>query len=644
MKKILYSIIILSAFASSIAIANCVNSCCDDDCCDSCLSPCQGSPLLLPRSQGRNSARELAQWEQFINLQNKKDYSGAFYSALEYAQSSRPCQISQFLFGSDIKTDCCSNTLLIQGSQVENRNSKAWLADYFGLSPLFESSVSFCPKIQNVILDLNWVLNLDKWAKGLYVKLDMPITWSQWDLGMCEVVKDNGSFPATGFDAGYMAAAAVNRNVLPDTFTQAMSGTTTFGDMTEPIKFGKMTQCKLSQVGIADLRGTLGYNFILKEDGHFGIYGILAAPTGNRPNAWYLFEPIVGNGKHWELGAGLSCSWIFHRCSSKSDDKYLGLYLDATVSHLFKSKQCRSFDFDCKPGSRYMLLEKMGANTDNINATIDSTETAADYQYKRNLIPAINWSTFCVDVSIAAQADIALKLTHVKENWNFDIGYNFWARTGEKFCCDCDCDCNNCCDTSCTCETDDKYAIKGSSYLYGWQNETTHYGLSATESTADIHFTELTTAQQAIGPCVNPKIDNPQPANKDDNALTCSDTRNLVKTSIQPVLACKDLLNMCKTPSSITHKLFLSINHAWKDASERYLPFLGVGAEFEWAQGFNSCCDDSCCGCNSCNSCNSCTTNNCNSCNSCNDNCCCPTKRGGVSQWGLWLKGGVQFD
>ncbi|KKP29259.1 MAG: hypothetical protein UR12_C0011G0006 [candidate division TM6 bacterium GW2011_GWF2_30_66] len=641
MKKFLYSIIILSAFASSIAIADCGNSCCDDDCCDSCLSPCQGSPLLLPRSQGRNSARELSQWEQFINLQNKKDYSGAFYSALEYAQSSRPCQISQFLFGSDIKTDCCSNTLLVQGSQVENRNSKAWLADYFGLSPLFESSVSFCPKIQNVILDLNWVLNLDKWAKGLYVKLDMPLTWSQWDLGMCEVVKDNGSFPATGFDAGYMAAADVNRNVLPDTFTQAMSGTTTFGDMTEPIKFGKMTSCKLSKVGIADLRGTLGYNFILKEDGHFGIYGILAAPTGNRPNAWYLFEPIVGNGKHWELGAGLSCSWIFHRCTSKSDDKYLGLYLDATISHLFKSKQCRSFDFDCKPGSRYMLLEKMGANTDNIKANIDSEATPTTYQYKSNLIPAINWSTFCVDVSIAAQADIAIKLTHVKENWNFDIGYNFWARTGEKFCCDCDCDCNSC-GSSCTCSTDDKYALKGDAYLYGQYSTLTPIALSATESAATIHSGTNYPVATGDYACTNTKVDNAYFA-LDSNGLNlhCVDGNQNVKTSQPSVLACKDLLNMCKTPSSITHKLFLSINHAWKDASERYLPFLGAGAEFEWAQGFNSCCGDSNCGCNSCTT--NCTTNNCNSCNSCND-CCCPTKRGGVSQWGLWLKGGVQFD
>lgn len=691
MKKLLYGLILLGTLSCSAIIAkDCCNSCCSDSCnsccsnnsccgcnscgcnscndCDSCLSPCSGYPFLLPRSQGRNSAREIVGWQEFINRENKRDYSGAMYAAVEYAQTFKPCQLAQFLFGADVKTDCCGSELKIQGSQVTNRNSKAWLADYFGLSPYFDSTVNFCPKIQNTIVDLNFFLALDKWADGLFVRLDMPLAWTQTNLGMYEIVHNSGNdangVPA-GFAAGYMSSSAINRNALPDNLTQVMCGTTTFGDMLQPIKFGKMTNCNLTAVGIADLRGTLGYNFVMSDKGHFGIYGVLAAPTGTRPHAWYLFEPIIGNGKHWELGGGLTSSWIFHRCTD-DNKRYLGLWFDATVTHLFKSNQCRSFDFNCMPNSRYMLLEQMGANKDGIQAVENNTAVTTNYQYQRSMIPAINWATFCTKVSIGVQADLAIKMAYVRDNWNFDIGYDFWARSGEKFCnscCNNSCGCNSCCNTCCssctTCTTTqtEGYAIKGDAYIYGQDAGLTVYPLSATEHSATIYSgTDLPLGVSYLN--TNTAVDNPGSAlNRTSGPLFSVGTANYIKTSQPSVLAQKCNLNMCKSPSAITHKVFSNISYAWKEASARWIPFLGIGGEAEFAQGAGCC--KSGCGCgNCCNSCSSCTntststscTNSCGSC--CNNNCgcnsccnsCCPEKRASISQWGIWLKGGVKFD
>ncbi|MFC1842659.1 hypothetical protein ACFLYU_03315 [Candidatus Dependentiae bacterium] len=204
MKKFLQGLLILTLFTSAAVYAHCghcscgscCNTCCnscddccndcgcnDCDCCDCCTRPCDGYPLLLTRSQGRNAARELVGWQQFINKPCAEGYNGAFYVALEYTRTFRPWHMAKFLFGCDL--DCCNN-LLIQGSQVEDRSAKAWLADYFGLSPKFDTSISFCPKIQNVILDLNWFVGLDKWKEGMFLRIDMPITWTQWELNMCE--------------------------------------------------------------------------------------------------------------------------------------------------------------------------------------------------------------------------------------------------------------------------------------------------------------------------------------------------------------------------------------------------------------------------------------------------------------------------
>lgn len=693
MKRILQGILALTLLASTAAYSDgccgsscngcntCCNSCnngcgCNNNCgCNSCcLGPCDAYPYIGYRSQSRNEARRISGIQEFIHQYGKENVNGDFSLALEYTRSFKPEKLAKQLFGCDL--DCC-NTLYVQGSDVTNRNAKAWLADYFGLSPLFSSAVRFCPRIENVLVDMNLHLGLDGWHKGLFLDVYSPLTWTKWQLNMQECIKDSGS---TGFAAGYMDDAAIARGSLANSFTEAMSGTTVFGDMKEAIKFQRMTNCPLTKVGLADLRATFGWNFVLKEDYHFGLFLHAAFPTGNRPTSCYLFEPIVGNGHHWELGGGFTSKWIFWR-SKDYDDRNIGFWFDGTFTHMFKDCQCRSFDFCNKPNSRYMLLEQMGTNSDDINALVDSTKTVADYQYTGNLIPAINWSTFKVDVSVGMQADVVFKFGYNRENWNFDLGYNLWARTAEKFCQDCccnngcgSCGCNSCCNNSCntcctscctTCTTGNQYAIKGTEFVYGYpaSSTTPAYKLSATESSADIHYTSaLTPTQTALGTtavCQNPKADNPYAARTGTTALDCYNSTTPVYTSIQPVLATKCLLNMCSAPSAITHKVFAHINHAWKDRKDNWVPFIGMGFEVEAAQG-NSCCNDccgSCCNTGCCNSC--CTTPSttacnsaCNSgcgcgscgCNSCGDNCCCTTRKTGVFQYGLWFKGGVSFD
>lgn len=670
MKRILQGVLaltLLTSFTASYSACG-SNSCCNDGCstnnctgcsdcgcndCKSncCLGPCDGYPTLGYRSQSRNAAREICGTQNFINQFGKDETYGQFSLALEYTRSFKPEHLSKYFFGSDLD---CANTLYIQGGDYgidpdKIRNPKAWLADYFGLPTDFSSQVKFCPRIENVLVDMNLHLGLDGWAKGLFFKIYSPITWTKWELNMTECIKASGTVP---FDHGYMSDPEIARANLPASFTEGVSGTTVFGDMKEAMKFGRMSTCPLTKVGLADMRTSIGWNFCLEEDYHFGLFVHAAAPTGNRPGSCYLFEPVVGNGHHWELGGGLTSAWTFWR-SKEYDARNIGLWFDATLTHLFNDSQCRSFDFCNKPNSRYMLLEQMGTNNDDIRADINGTKTVADYQYQSNLIPAINWSTFKVDVSVGVQADLALKLGYNRENWAFDLGYNLWARSGEKFCQDCCNDCCNSCDSCTTCSSSDKqYAIKGSTYVYGYDAGSTPYGLSATESTADIHYTAPTAAQ--VLPCRNPKIDNPYPAYKDTTIdLDCWSQTYTTQTSYPAVLATKSLLNMSNSPSAITHKIFAHINHEWKDRDDNWVPFVGVGFEVEMAQG-GDCCEDNCGSCcNNCNnsscttpaltSCNSACNSGCNSCG-CDNDCCCTTKKAGVYQYGLWFKGGVAFN
>jgi len=636
--KGLLSLILLVSFARVAANCGSCGDCCNDN---SCISPCDGYPYLAYRSQGVDAARELVGWQQFINKYDMDSTYGAFYAGVEYTRTFREKQIAQFLFGSDLTGNCC-NTLLIQGGDVENRNCKAWLADYFGLPEDFSSEVTFCPRIENVVVDLSFYVGLDEVAEGLYFRIFAPITWSRWNLNMCENVLCEGG--TQDFLPGYMNAEGVERSALPCNFTDAIDGCKTWGDMQTGMKHGRMRSCKDTKTRLADIHVALGWNFVRDEDYMFGLNIQATAPTGNKPCGAYLFEPIVGNGGHWELGAGLNSSWIWWR-SEETEDHYFGMWFDANITHLFKTCQCRSFDFCGKPNSRYMLLEQMGSNPAGDNQILGENgegHDAANYRYQQCLVPAINFTTFNIDVKIDVQADLVFKLGWVKENWSFDLGYNLWARTGEKFCLDDDC----CC---CGCPSDACYAIKGDAYIYGYDQALpggTAYPLSATQKCATIYGgRHIAVANHPQ----NPNIDNPLPAEVGPNFTDLVDFEgNRVNTSIQPELVTRNDINIGKSPSAITHKIFAHLSYAWKDKDENWVPFLGIGGFAEFSTCKDLCCDD-CCD-TSCNTgCNTSCNTGCNT--SCNTNCCntccdssCSSKKGGVSQWGIWIKGGVSFD
>jgi len=685
MKKLFKVFIPLFLIASfSIATANCgtcttgcydpCNSCydCGDCCydCDSCLRPCDGYPYLAYRSQGVNAARELAGWQEFINLTDICDHYAAFYAAFEYTKTFKPERITQFYFGNSL-VGC--NSLLIQGTEVDNRNGRAWIADYFGLPKDFESCVTFCPQIENFIVDLSYFHGLDKWREGAYIRISAPIVHTRWNLCMNESVKAEGT---ADFQACYMSDDIVPRKDLPKSFCEVMNGCVTFGNMQEPLCYGKMSRCRLTETRLADIHLALGYNFARKCDGHFGAHLYLGIPTGNRPCAKYLFEPIVGNGKHWELGLGLTSSWVFWRDECE-EDIYMGVYWDANLTHLFKSCQCRSFDYCGCPNGRYGLLSKMGPNaTDDtqlkyadvpVNPTTFEPTT---YQYQGALVPAINRTTFKVDVKVPFQFDWAVKLAYYRCNWSLDVGYNLWARTGEKFCKCTDC-CNDCCNDCCcgpcgtTCGRGvcGMYAKKGDALIYGFKDSTTYcdepIALSCSQNCSCINTAgnlALFNKGEAVKANTNYGIDNPFRAAAEDNTLLgpCDPPGDTIFTSEKTIFATN--LNMCKSPGAITHKIFANINYTWEDAcgcNDKWTPFLGLGFEAEFAP-CKDCCDDCCF--DSCNtycdpcgmSCNPCNTSYCDPCGtSCYNTCCddgCSKKRAGINQWGVWIKGGVAYE
>jgi hypothetical protein len=619
--------------------------------CASCVAAADVVPYLAPRSQGINGAREIVCWQSQINQWNMCSSYGSFSITPEYTRTFRHENITQGLFGEalvDISstatttknchTGCCSKKVLIQGSDVKQRNEHALLAENFYLPTDYSSEITFKPTVENIIVDFNFYQGFDEFAEGWYFRIHTPIANTRWNLDYCESVKDKGvNAMAPGyFNNSYTitdtGAIGINRDQLPNSFEEFVSNESTIKGVADttylPLHSARWSKCTRTKTGLAEITAALGCNFIRRENFLFGLNLRTAAPTGNRPHGEYLFEPIVGNGHHWEFGAGLNMWWVWWR--SQSEDRNFTVYVDANVTHLFKSQQCRTFDLrtfddkndDCtcekKPLSRYMLAMKLTDSVENLRAGDSNNLQVPNYQFANVFTPVANLTTIPVDVSYAAQGEFILKLAYTHYNFQFDLGYNFWGRTCANICKRCDCN---------YLIKKHAWALKGNAYTYGFPSisdpSIQGIALSATEDAATI-FAGTNGVANNDSSNTNDSIDNPVNAWDGTSAplYTLENSWKQVETSLQPVLLTENNIdiNSART-KAYSNKIFAHIGYIWNDV-DCWTPYLGIGGEAEFGSNDLTC------------------NKHCrNPYSSQNAKC----NKFTFSQWGIWLKGGFTF-
>ena len=569
------------------------------------------------RSISRNAARDLAGWFNYIDLNSSPEIVyGALSITPEYNHTFHGDRITNTLFGDNLIGDCKNPYLNITGSQVPNRGPQDLLADYFYLPTDFHSTVEFKPVIDNVIIDFGFYLGLDAWKKGMYLAIHAPLAHTRWDLNICENVIEPG---VNGMMPGYFTPTALDRNQLLDSFTEFVNGANivnTDAIAFQELRYAQMSNKRLVKTRMGEIRTALGWNFFSEEYFHVGFNGQLAWPTGLRPDALFLFEPLVGNGHFWELGFGLNGHYNFWH--SEDDLKHCSFLVDVNVTHLFRTRQARTFDLT-RAGtlSRYMLALEMKSPAENLRGANGSIPAA---QFNNELLPVANFSTLDVEVSIAAQADVVLMFNTTLNHWSIDFGYNYWGRSPDNI-------------TIRQNESFDErtFALKGDAHIFGFAALTNEaVALSATQDKATIHAgknlpaTGTTNTTVINNAAKNPNIDFPQPATTNPVANpvpllyapgVANTPTNVINTSIPPIFVTRNDLNINGTETSgSSHKLFMHLSHTWNDKTE-WRPYLGLGAEVEWAPGTDKHCDP----------------------------CDNDHPQAATSQWGIWVKTGAAF-
>ena len=593
------------------------------------------SPFIQPRSQSEDSARDLIGLTPYINLyDNPNCLYGCWAFTFEYTRTNNPDAIRKDLFGQDLVNDK-EPFIVVSGSQVGDRNTTDWLADYFGLPTDFESKLFFKPQVTNFIGDISFYLGLDEWQEGLYFRFHAPIVHTSWNLNFTEEVINAG---VNGYSAGYFAPSAIPRSQLLASFTDYASngsapqlgGALIFN----PLSKAKISTKAKSKTRLSDIQAAFGWNFLQGCDHHFGLNIRMAAPTGNRPKGDYLFEPLVGNGHHWELGLGVTGHVLLF--DDQCRPRTVGLYFDANITHLFSSRQTRTFDLLEKPLSRYMLAQRLGTPVTNLLInTMPGTaagSVAPTAQFQNLYLPVANLTTIDVNVSIAAQVDATAMIDIDWGHWNFDFGYNFWARTCEAIKPTCQC--------SIPFNQNLMFALKGDANTYGFVAQDaatspvpvgTPIPLSATQSHATIHAGRNTPIGTAFDPSQNqnPGIDG-GPAQWAMVSTTTDNDQIVIlpgqssgaatqqRSSLAPVFIKSETIDFDNAQTKgLSNKLFAHITYNWDSNCYGWIPFAGVGGFIEFAHEGDSKCsfpdfDNSC-------------------------------QTVAFSQWGIWAKAGVAF-
>ncbi len=442
---------------------------------------------------------------------NACSWATDFSLTYRFIQTRNSAQIAQALWG--------GNTMLFQGGDVQSRDNNALVAEYYGMGPDTNGSISLCPRLRNQVIDFQLAISGAKfWAQ-----VNLPVTYAKWMVNSsCQAPTMTGygtsnldgdtvelTYPAAGgmsvagsniaaggavlFDGGASgtpttsfvaalnngdfinvnsesayaeslsvsingaAAAAANIGmvdmglygafdagsatekvgVTSATFSTAdvaaapnvasALGGYTFG-MVEKRNNNLFNFNPCGKWGLADIPVMVGYDFCKSDATHLGAYLKFVIPTGTKIDQCfiqYVLNPVIGNGRHFEFGVGLTGHANLWVCDTSS----LGIYADGYIDRMFGTCQTRTFDLVGQPMSRYALVYPL------------IQEQPGSYQQVPNTMVAVGDVNIYQGNVTATRGEFMVDLIWACKSWEVGLGYAFSGQTAESINC-------NSCDTT----------------------------------------------------------------------------------------------------------------------------------------------------------------------------------------------------
>ncbi|MCX5922811.1 MAG: hypothetical protein NTX86_05810 [Candidatus Dependentiae bacterium] len=426
--RILLSLLVLGVAPAAFASDGCCPKSCSSssDCNTSCSSstdcntdeccgcPCAGKTYLSMRPLYTSQRAELI--AGFRNDRMVAAAESCFNGAVEIVgfggRTTKPSQLASYFLPQ------CKRTLEARGiiTDANDKNTDLDVQNFniFTVDRDFASTLTF--KAQQSVGGVGFHYKQgfafnDDHSTWWYGELSTSVQHVHNRMTLCETVTNSGG----GADLERAPNAVAN---MTEAFRQ------------DAWCFGKIDDCKnMTKTALADIEAKLGIEWMYNDTCKIGSYAGLIIPTGNKAKAIYVFEPIVGNGKHWGLMWGNDTMFEFWNNCDETLHAYFALATNA--QYLFRNHQVRSFDLKNKPWSRYQETYLSFDQAQEANVLCNRSTTNAT-SGPLLATPGINIFTQEVKVTPGYSFNITTALV-VRRDCGFEgeLGFNFFARQAE---------------------------------------------------------------------------------------------------------------------------------------------------------------------------------------------------------------------
>lgn len=172
--------------------------------------------------------------------------------------------------------------------------------------------------------------------------------------------------------------------------------------------FGKFHNGKKKVSGFAEIDFKLGYNLLNQDGFEIGIYSMLVVPLHEGVNQHFVFNPFLGNNRHFGYGNGVTFK-LPMLCDEECQVFSFFAYFENI--YFFRHTERRSLDLINNPWTRYVLLvSRQGAMN----------------------VPAINILTRKVKARCYNMLDLYTGFEWELGRVQIQVGYGLWARGREQ--------------------------------------------------------------------------------------------------------------------------------------------------------------------------------------------------------------------
>ncbi len=413
MKKLFACILLAGMSISSYAAIS-------KECPDSCDCEVSSRSYFQTRPHFQSASPELmAAFRDDILHAREDGYQGAIQAVLFGSKSSNSEDLVRYF------TPFCKTELIVGEEAAENADEekdgaiggKDLLASHFNIfsnNGKFRSKISFEPK--QTVIGLGLHLRKSFWrneekGRGAFFSVSSPITRVKNEFKLNEKIINDGG----GVDENADVNVVAN---MTEAFRQ------------KEWKFGKIDskgcgkRCRFTdqtETKLGDIEVKLGIEWLGDRiPCHLETYAGVLIPTGNVPKGEFIFEPVVGHGKHPGVMLGSAGGIEIWRDDERDWDVRVEY---ATHSmYLFTKQQVRSVDLKDKPFSRYM----------EVYANKVQAQEALDMEDTNLATPGINVFTLPVNVrpGFSYNVNTAFVLT-TGNGFQGEAGYNFYCRRAD---------------------------------------------------------------------------------------------------------------------------------------------------------------------------------------------------------------------